>query len=65
MKKRNRFPEGSPLRYYDSRGRFRIPRRFNSGLWGWRFYKLKNAAPGLLILLLLIACALLTAKGGA
>lgn len=65
MKKRNRFPEGSMMNYYDSRGRFRAPRRFNSGLWGWRIYKLKTAAPGLLVLLLLIACVLSAVRGGA
>lgn len=62
MRKRNRFPEGSPMNYYRN-GRFQAPHRFNSGLWGWRIYKLKTAAPGLLILLLLVACALLTMKG--
>ncbi len=59
-----RYPEGSPLNLYNSRGRFQPRRRgFNSALWGWRVYKLKNAAPALLVLLLLTACALLAAKG--
>lgn len=59
-----RYPEGSPMNYYDRNGRFQAPRRgFNLRRWGWRMHQLKTAAPGLLILLLLVACALLSLKG--
>ena len=53
------------LNGYDKHGVWHAPRRFNSALWSWRIYKLKTAAPALLLLLLLVACGLLAARGGA
>jgi hypothetical protein len=58
-----RYPEGSPMNYYHG-GRFQIPRRgFNARRWSWRIHQVKTAAPALLFLLLLVACALLSTKG--
>ncbi len=65
MGRRPRYPQGSPLNNYDRHGRYIQPRRgFNFRRLSWRIYQLKTAAPALLVLLLLVACALLSVRGG-